>query len=126
MERLPTWLLFESSRSITDSCSWLKKSTRSIGSVAPRKSDDPVSLSKALKVREDEILSFIEGSWKVSFQVALLPAPSFTSVFRVLPPNSKVMYGSYFPKRSASFRKVADFITTFSIDLLSQIVGGAT
>jgi hypothetical protein len=62
MERLPTWLLLESYRSIADSCSWLKKSTRSTGSVTPRKSDDPVSLSKALNVNEDEIWSFIEGS----------------------------------------------------------------
>ena len=52
---------------------------------------------------------------KFSFHSAALPASSFTSVSTSFPLKRNLIYGSYLPKVSESFRKVADTIVKSSI-----------
>ena len=60
--------------------------------------------------------------------MACLPASSLTSVWYSLLSYWNLIYGSYFPKVSASFKNDASRIMTLSIDFLSKnsdFVGGA-
>ena len=85
----------------------------------PKRSELARSLSYALKTRPlpERTCYSICGRQKFSFHSAALPASSFTSVSTSFPLYRNLIYGSYLPKVSASFRKVAETIVKSSMHL---------
>lgn len=88
--------------------------------MAPRKSAEAISASRASKIKFYPASTQVAMLFKVnfSFHFAYLPASSLTVVLNYPLPYLNQMNGSYFPKVSASFKKVASIIVMSSLHFL--------
>lgn len=95
--------------------------------ILPKKSEDATSFSYAsrTKLLPDSTSFLTPWSTNYSSQRAYLPASSLTVVSKAPLPYSNFMYGSCFPKVSASFKKVASMILIVKVHFLLIILDGS-
>lgn len=101
------------------------KSIISTGSVSPSKSEENGSLSYVQNTMDCSFKVMISGTKNTASNLAQRPPSSMTSVQSVKFPNLNFTYGSYLPKVSPSFRKVASSIIILHMVLSSSFsIGG--